>query len=159
MQGRAIVLLFVLISASAIQGALVQHARHFAKIGATNLPPPDEYMQSGGNSRTRAGSSSLTPAQIRTAYGITSLATTQGNGITVAVVDAYGCSNMESDMAEFNKKHGLPACTIANGCLTKKKKKTQRLPLTTYLFHEFSLSSQFLLFPSPTILFNLHASF
>jgi subtilase family serine protease len=39
--------------------------------------------------------------------------------ITVAVVDAYGYNNAESDLAVYRSQYGLPACTTANGCFKK----------------------------------------
>jgi len=41
-----------------------------------------------------------------------------GNGITVAIVDAYYNSQTEADLAGFSTFYGLPACSIASGCLT-----------------------------------------
>ena len=36
---------------------------------------------------------------------------------TVAIVDAYGYANLASDLATYRSKYGLPACTVASGCL------------------------------------------
>jgi hypothetical protein len=58
----------------------------------------------------------FSPSQLRTAYGIT------GSGsasTTVAIVDAYGYPNAESDLAAYRSQFGLPACTTANGCFKK----------------------------------------
>ncbi len=57
----------------------------------------------------------FTPADIQAAYKLTGLTS---NGRTVAIVDAYGYSSLESDLANFRSTYGLPACTKANGCLT-----------------------------------------
>ena len=38
-------------------------------------------------------------------------------GATVAIVDAFGYSNLEADLAMYRSQYGLPACTAANGCL------------------------------------------
>ena len=56
------------------------------------------------------------PNDLRQAYGVTvsGSATT-----TIAIVDAYGYSNAESDLAVYRKQFGLPACTTANGCFKK----------------------------------------
>jgi len=59
--------------------------------------------------------SGYTPAQIRTAYGLTSL-TNQGAGQTIALVDAYDNPDAESDLATFTAQYSLPSCTTANGC-------------------------------------------
>ena len=36
---------------------------------------------------------------------------------TIAIVDAYGYTTLEADLAMYRTQYGLPACTIANGCL------------------------------------------
>ncbi|MGY2874045.1 subtilase family serine protease [Marmoricola sp. URHA0025 HA25] len=55
----------------------------------------------------------LSPAQVRSAYGLTTNSTA-----TVAIVDAYGYTNLESDLATYRSYYGLPACTTTvNGCL------------------------------------------
>jgi subtilase family serine protease len=55
-----------------------------------------------------------TPAQIQSAYKLTGLLS---GGRTVALVDAYGYPNLASDLAFYRSTYGLPACTVANGCL------------------------------------------
>lgn len=57
----------------------------------------------------------LGPADIQSAYNLPS----GGAGMTIAVVDAYGYSSAESDLAQFRSYYGLPPCTTANGCFTK----------------------------------------
>jgi subtilase family serine protease len=56
------------------------------------------------------------PTDLRTAYSIT------GNGTSstiIAIVDADGYPNAESDLATYRAQFGLPACTTANGCFKK----------------------------------------
>lgn len=65
-----------------------------------------------------AGPSGYTPSQLRTAYGFTAIAN-QGQGQTIAIVDAYDHPSIESDLGVFNTQFGLPACTTANGCFQK----------------------------------------
>lgn len=60
-------------------------------------------------------SGALTPADVRAAYNLTSASS---GGKTVAIVDAYGYPKAESDLAVYRSQYGLPACTVANGCLT-----------------------------------------
>lgn len=55
----------------------------------------------------------LGPADIRSAYRLPA----GGQGRTVAIVDAYGDSHAEADLAVFRARYGLPPCTVANGCL------------------------------------------
>lgn len=57
----------------------------------------------------------LGPADIQAAYKLPS----GGEGRTVAIVDAFGNSRAEEDLAVFREHHGLPACTTANGCFRK----------------------------------------
>ncbi len=57
----------------------------------------------------------LGPADIVAAYDLPA----SGAGQTVAIVDAFGYENAESDLAEFRSHYGLPACTTANGCFRK----------------------------------------
>lgn len=37
---------------------------------------------------------------------------------TIAIVVAYGYPQLEADLAVYRNQYGLPACTVANGCLT-----------------------------------------
>ncbi|MEA5455529.1 S53 family peptidase [Sinomonas sp. JGH33] len=59
-------------------------------------------------------STALTPSQLRAAYNLTG---SSSGGRTVAIVDAYGYPNLASDLATFRSQFGLPACTVASGCL------------------------------------------
>jgi subtilase family serine protease len=57
------------------------------------------------------------PSSLRAAYGTTSIT---GTGTpTIAIVDAYGYANAESDLAVYRSQYSLPACTTANGCFKK----------------------------------------
>ncbi|MEV4264434.1 carboxypeptidase regulatory-like domain-containing protein [Kribbella sp. NPDC049584] len=58
---------------------------------------------------------SLGPADIRAAYALPD----GGAGRTVAIVDAFGYENAESDLAVFRAHYGLPPCTTDNGCFRK----------------------------------------
>jgi subtilase family serine protease len=56
------------------------------------------------------------PGDLTAAYGVTS----PGDSSTIiAIVDAYGYTNAESDLAKYRAKFGLPACTSSTGCFTK----------------------------------------
>ena len=62
------------------------------------------------------------PAQLRSAYTITQT----GNASTIiAIVDAYGYPNAESDLAVYRAQWGLTACTTKNGCFRKFNQKGQ----------------------------------
>ncbi|HEX4423665.1 MAG TPA: S53 family peptidase [Kofleriaceae bacterium] len=54
------------------------------------------------------------PADLQAAYKLTG---GTANG-TVSIVDAYNYPNAESDLASYRSQFGLPACTVASGCLT-----------------------------------------
>ncbi|MEI8168566.1 MAG: S53 family peptidase [Rhodoferax sp.] len=80
--------------------------------------------------------STYTPAQIRSAYGLpllpaagTTMTTAQaaqmGAGQTIYIVDAMHDPNIAAELAAFNTKFGLPACT------TKAIAVTASLPLAT----------------------------
>jgi subtilase family serine protease len=56
------------------------------------------------------------PSQLQSAYALPS--STAGTGETVAIVDAYKDPNAASDLAVYRSQYGLPACTVASGCLT-----------------------------------------
>ena len=58
---------------------------------------------------------SLGPADIKSAYQLPA----GGTGRTVAIVDAFGYTNAESDLAVFRAHDGLPPCTSDTGCFTK----------------------------------------
>jgi len=78
------------------QGRLIENVRKSASPNAT----PSGYG----------------PSDLRSAYGVTG---SGSSSITVAIVDAYGYNNAESDLAVYRAQYGLPACTTANGCFTK----------------------------------------
>ena len=56
------------------------------------------------------------PSDLRSAYKVTG---TGSSSYTIAIVDAYGYPNAESDLATYRSQYGLPACTTANGCFQK----------------------------------------
>lgn len=64
----------------------------------------------------------LSPADIQSAYSLPDA----GSGQTVAIIDAFGDSNAESDLATFRSQYSLPPCTTANGCFTKVNQQGQQ---------------------------------
>jgi subtilase family serine protease len=70
-----------------------------------------------GQPATSSGPSGYNPADLQAAYKLPS--STGGAGMTVAIVDAYGYPNAESDLAVYRSQFGLPPCTTANGCFKK----------------------------------------
>ena len=69
------------------------------------------------------------PSDLRAAYNVTS---TGSAGTTIAIVDSFGYPNAESDLASYRAQFGLPACTIANGCLSIVNQNGQTSPLPSY---------------------------
>ena len=59
------------------------------------------------------------PADMQSAYGLTSVAAVWGADQWVAVVDAYDNPDAETDLATYRAQYGLPPCTTANGCFKK----------------------------------------
>jgi subtilase family serine protease len=75
-----------------------------------------------GNPMSHGASPNVTPggfgpSDLQSAYKLPSnggLATT-----LIAIVDAYGYRNAESDLGVYRAQFGLPPCTTANGCFRK----------------------------------------
>lgn len=59
------------------------------------------------------------PAELRSAYGLTSASAERGAGRTVAIVDAYDDPSAEADLAVYRERFALPPCTSSNGCFAK----------------------------------------
>ena len=75
------------------------------------VTPDGEIIASAG---PPGGPDGYGPAEIQSAYQIDPA---KAKPATVAIVDAYGYANLESDLATYRAQFGLPACTIASGCL------------------------------------------
>src|SRR5215813_1188953 len=69
-----------------------------------------------GNATPAVTPSGYGPTSLRDAYKITG---SGSSATTIAIVDAYGYSRAESDLATYRAQFGLPACTTANGCFQK----------------------------------------
>jgi hypothetical protein len=90
---------------SACTGADGARFRCFAKIKASS---------NTGNAKFFAAPMGFGAPDLVSAYNIdTNITTTP----TIAIVDAYGYTALESDLGKYRTQYGLPACTIANGCL------------------------------------------
>lgn len=66
------------------------------------------------NANSTGGSAPYGPANLHSAYN---LPTTASGTPTVAIVDAFNDPNLASDLATYRSHFGLPACTVASGCL------------------------------------------
>jgi subtilase family serine protease len=84
------------------QGEATCHA--LKMVDAKGVAPAATQPPAGG----------LTPAQVQGAYGLTA---STSSGRTVAIVDAYGYTNLERDLGVYRAQFGLDPCTKANGCL------------------------------------------
>src|ERR1700677_1494366 len=78
--------------------------------GGYALPGSDRILEGSGE---RKG---LDPQDLQSAYKIPS---TVGSPQTIALIDAYGYPDAESDLATYRERYGLPPCTTANGCFKK----------------------------------------
>jgi MYXO-CTERM domain-containing protein len=68
------------------------------------------------------------PADLQSAYKIDP-AVTAALKPTVAIIDAYGYTALESDLAMYRSYYNLPPCSIANGCLKVVNQQGQATPL------------------------------
>ncbi|HEX4419731.1 MAG TPA: S53 family peptidase [Kofleriaceae bacterium] len=59
--------------------------------------------------------SGLGPNDLASAYKLNA---TKTSTATIAIVDAFNYPNAASDLASYRSQFGLPACTVASGCLT-----------------------------------------
>jgi hypothetical protein len=57
------------------------------------------------------------PAALQSAYKVNPASGAPTSRI--AIIDAYGYTNAEADLAVYRSTYGLPACTTANGCFSK----------------------------------------
>ena len=65
--------------------------------------------------------SGLSPQDLHSAYSLGGFpsSTIVPSGPTIAIVDAFGYSRAETDLAVYRAQYGLPPCTTANGCFRK----------------------------------------
>ncbi|MGA2910605.1 MAG: S53 family peptidase [Candidatus Microgenomates bacterium] len=68
-----------------------------------------------GNVKNNVAPSGYGPAQLRGAYGLTG--TANGNP-TIAIVDAYGDSNIQSDLNSYSSTFGLPVLPTCKGSVS-----------------------------------------
>jgi len=65
------------------------------------------------------------PSDLQTAYGLIAASKNDGDGQTVAIVDAYDDPNAASDLSVYRSRYGLPACPADNGCFSQQKYTSQ----------------------------------
>jgi subtilase family serine protease len=122
MSGGLLTALIVLGFASSSSAQVERFGNTFAKpacgMAVGHVARCHAWIVTDGSGRIKVNPdiSGYTPANLRSAYNIT------GSGAsttTVAIVDAYGYSNAETDLGVYRSQWGLPACTTANGCFKK----------------------------------------
>ena len=99
------------------------------------------YIVVGGGASTAAQSAQrstssvvfppvgLGPADLQSAYKLTTAASTKGGGAVIAIVDAYDTPQAEQDLAVYRARYGLPPCTTANRCFRKVNQNGKAAPL------------------------------
>jgi hypothetical protein len=103
-----------------------QSARHASVKHAAVCPGPAApgtarchshvVVDKSGHPLATSGPAGYRPSDLRNAYNVTGTGTA---GTLIAIVDAYGYPNAESDLAVYRAQFGLPPCTTANGCFRK----------------------------------------
>ena len=89
-------------------------ARPFVWMSAT----PDT-QHGPGNTNCATNHCYYFPSDVQRAYASGLIANGNGGaGRTVAIVDAFHYSSVESELHTFSAQFGLPDCTVASGCLT-----------------------------------------
>ncbi len=110
-------------SSSAAIGRHASASRHAEKV-CTSTPSPGYaaclnrvVVDKSGKPAVTATPRGFGPADIQSAYKLAGLT---AGGRTVAIVDAYDDPTAEADLSVYRSQYGLPACTSANGCFTKR---------------------------------------
>jgi subtilase family serine protease len=85
----------------------LEHRTLLSASGSTIVEPNVLFATNASSSSTLAG---YRPAQIKTAYGLTSLGT--GAGETIAIVDAYNDPNIASDLNTFDSEFGVASAGL-----------------------------------------------
>ena len=78
---------------------------------------PAQLLAPGSEPAATAPPGPGTPLYLQQAYDLTALSASAGSATTVAVVDAYNDPSAAADLATYRSYFGLPACTVASGCL------------------------------------------
>jgi len=85
-------------------------ARCFAHVVTNSSGVPED-----GQASPNAAPSGYGPSDLRAAYQTPAT----GSVTTIAIVDAYGYTRAEADLAAYRSAFGLPPCTTSNGCFMK----------------------------------------
>lgn len=94
---------------------------HFVHSCSSTVPTGYAWCQAivavSSQFRPDAGPAGYHPADLQSAYKLPSAS--NGNGQTVAIVDAFDDPNAEADLGVYRSTFGLSACTSGNGCFKK----------------------------------------
>ncbi|MEV6702643.1 hypothetical protein AB0M68_36860 [Streptomyces sp. NPDC051453] len=90
--------------------------RYAGEMGCLSLVRDDVWVPRAKMPRD-ADPAGFGPADLRSAYDLPS--TTNGEGRTVAIVDAFDNPNAEAELASCRTQFGLSACSTDNGCFKK----------------------------------------
>src|SRR5260221_10536740 len=107
-------LVFVLVALLAVIGLAVSA---FAKAPSVSANPLVIYAHTHFKVKAIrvkpfSAGAGFTPKQFDKAYGIAALSKTKGKSITVAIIDACGNPNVQSDLNTYDLTYGLPATTV-----------------------------------------------
>jgi subtilase family serine protease len=92
----------------------ISYAASKAPPSASSLPEVQPDSISRPASLTALGVPPYTPFEIRKAYNFLPLYTRgiQGNNTRIAIIDAFGSSSLQTDLASFDSLTGLPPATV-----------------------------------------------
>ncbi len=110
-------LLVALIVAAIIALGLVAWYLHNTRTRDINSFRAQPFNRVYPMAHPQASPSGLTPGVVRTVYN---LGSSTGSG-TIAIIDAFDDSHIESDLGVFSQQFGLSSCTTSNGCFEKHK--------------------------------------
>lgn len=129
----ACMLVSMLLCSAAFGASAVVHAAACGKPAGPNQVRCTALIVTRSATARTTAADGYGPSQLRAAYGLTTAsATDPATTQTVGIVDAYNDPNVASDLSSYRSYYGLPACTIASGCLrVVSQTGTTRLPATS----------------------------
>jgi len=83
-------------------------------------------VEADGSRRVLVAPAGFGPPDLLAAYNVDA---SNPVGVTVGLIEAYGYPALESDLATYRTTYGLPACSVASGCLTILNQQGQTSPL------------------------------
>jgi hypothetical protein len=92
-------------------------------------PAPSPDISAVAGARAASTPTGYSPADLQSAYNLTSASASGGKDATVAIIGAFDDPNAASDLAAYRTQYGLPPCTTASGCFSKVNENGQASPL------------------------------